>query len=58
MLVALEDGETATHGAAFMAAKVATAQFYGDHILTQAPGLALRVLLGGDAVMALAQEAF
>lgn len=43
---------------AFMAAKVATARFYADHILTQAPGLRDSIVEGAQAVCSLALEAF
>ena len=42
----------------FMQAKVATARFYGDHILTKVPGQAESILYGAEAVMALPQDAF
>ena len=43
---------------AFMAAKVATAQFYAQHILSKVPGLRAAIVHGGDSVMALPMEAF
>ena len=42
----------------FMQAKVATARFYGDHILSKAPGIALSIVHGADAVMALPEAVF
>jgi hypothetical protein len=44
--------------AAFMQAKVVTARFYGDHILTKAQGLRDSIVEGGDSVTALALDAF
>jgi hypothetical protein len=43
---------------AFLEAKIATAKFYGDHLLVQAPGLRDTVVKGGDGVMALSEEQF
>jgi alkylation response protein AidB-like acyl-CoA dehydrogenase len=43
---------------AFLAAKIATAWFYGDHVLVQAPGLRDTVVRGAPAVMALSEEQF
>jgi alkylation response protein AidB-like acyl-CoA dehydrogenase len=42
----------------FYAAKISTARFYGDHVLSQAPGLAATVANGSSAVMALTDEQF
>jgi len=42
----------------FYAAKIATARFYADHVLSQAPGLAATVVSGAAGVMALADEQF
>ena len=44
--------------ASFQKAKIATARFYGDHVLVQAPGLRETVLSGGAAVMALGEDEF
>ena len=41
-----------------MQAKIATARFYADHILTKAPGLRDSIVEGADSVTALALEAF
>jgi hypothetical protein len=38
--------------AAFLRAKLLTARFYGDHILTQAIGLAAATMRGADSVLA------
>ncbi len=43
---------------AFMQAKVSTARFYADHILTQVPGMRDSIVDGAAAVTALALEAF
>jgi hypothetical protein len=42
----------------FLEAKLATALFYGDHILVQASGLRDTVVKGGAGVMALSEEQF
>jgi len=43
---------------AFYAAKISTARFFGDHLLSQAPGLAATVTSGAAAVMALSEDQF
>ena len=43
---------------AFMQAKVATAQFYAEHILTRTTSLRDSILAGGDSACALALDAF
>jgi len=42
----------------FCEAKIATARFYGDHVLVQAPGLRDTVVKGAAGVMALNEEQF
>jgi len=42
----------------FFEAKIATARFYGEHVLVQAPGLRDTVVKGGGGVMALSDEQF
>jgi len=42
----------------FHSAKISTARFYADHVLSQAPGLAATVTSGSAAVMALAEDQF
>ncbi len=42
----------------FMQAKITTAQFYAEHIMSRIPGLRDSILLGADSVMSLALEAF
>jgi alkylation response protein AidB-like acyl-CoA dehydrogenase len=44
--------------ASFLEAKLATARFYGEHVLVQAPGLRDTVVKGGAGVMALSEEQF
>ncbi len=44
--------------AAFYQAKIATARFYADHVLTQAAGLRNTVVRGAAGVMALSEEQF
>ena len=57
-LMAAEDALAAGTDADFMQAKIATARFYGDHILNKAPGLRDSIVEGADAVTALALESF
>ena len=42
----------------FMRAKIITARFYADHLLTKAPGMRDSILDGADSVMALPLEDF
>jgi 3-(methylsulfanyl)propanoyl-CoA dehydrogenase len=42
----------------FLKAKIATARFYGDHVLVQAGGLRDTVVKGGAGVMALREDQF
>ena len=42
---------------AFLQAKLATARFYADHVLVQAPGLRDTVVKGASAVMAVPEDA-
>ena len=44
--------------AAFMQAKITTARFYADHILSKAPGLRDSIVEGADSVTDMALEAF
>ncbi len=57
-LVAAEDALAAGQDIEFMAAKIATARFYGDHILNKATGLRDSIVEGADAVTALSLESF
>ncbi|MSQ70989.1 MAG: acyl-CoA dehydrogenase [Betaproteobacteria bacterium] len=43
---------------AFYEAKISTARFYADHVLSQAPGLRNTIVQGARGVMALAEEQF
>ncbi len=43
---------------AFMQAKITTARFYADHILSRAPGVRDAIVEGAEAVTALAADAF
>ena len=44
--------------AQFLRAKIGTARFYADHLLSQVPGLRHTVQHGAPGVMALAEEQF
>ena len=57
LLVALTP-EAQAQDAAFMAAKVTTARFYADHILSKAPGIRDSIVHGASSVNAMALEAF
>jgi alkylation response protein AidB-like acyl-CoA dehydrogenase len=46
------------HDAAFMQAKITTARFYADHLLTKAPGMRDAIVEGADAVTALDLASF
>jgi alkylation response protein AidB-like acyl-CoA dehydrogenase len=51
--LAAKEGEQA-----FYEAKITTARFFADHVLSQAPGLAATVAQGASSVMALPDEQF
>jgi hypothetical protein len=55
---ALASGDFGVFSADFMRAKITTARFYADHLLTRAPGLRDSIVEGGDSVTALALDAF
>jgi len=57
-LAVAEDLAKAGTDVAFMKAKIATARFYADHLLTKIPGLRDSIVDGADSVIALALEAF
>ncbi|MFM8575990.1 MAG: acyl-CoA dehydrogenase [Limnohabitans sp.] len=57
LLVALMP-EAQAQDAAFMAAKVTTARFYADHILSKVPGIRDGIVEGAGSVTALPLEAF
>ena len=42
----------------FYPAKIATARFYADHVMTAAPGLALEVVQGGASALELDESMF
>ena len=55
---ALASGDAGDFGADFMHAKITTARFYADHLLTKAPGIRDAIVEGSDSVNALAVDAF
>ena len=55
---ALASGDAGDFGADFMRAKINTARFYADHLLTKAPGIRDAIVEGADSVTALAVDAF
>ena len=57
-LIAAEDNLTAGNDVPSMEAKIATARFYGDHILARIASLRDTVLNGGESVTALSLDAF
>ena len=57
-LMVAEDQLAAGVDTDFMQAKIATARFYGDHILNKAPALRDSIVEGADAVTAMALESF
>jgi len=57
LLVAQEQLAAGTN-VAFMQAKITTARFYADHLLSKAPGLRDSIVDGADSVTALPLEAF
>ncbi len=58
LLVAERRLEVGEGDAAFLKAKVATAHFYAEHLLSKAPGTCDAIVDGGDSVMALALDSF
>ncbi|MFI5445287.1 acyl-CoA dehydrogenase [Polaromonas sp. UC242_47] len=57
-LLVAEEELTKGNDADFMKAKIITAVFYADHLLSKAPGLRDSIVEGADSVTALALEAF
>ena len=55
---ALASGDAGDFGADFMRAKITTARFYADHLLTKVPGIRDSIVEGADSVTALAVDAF
>jgi len=54
----LATGDTGVFSADFMHAKITTARFYADHLLTQAPGMRDSIVEGADSVTAQVFDAF
>ena len=57
-LLVAEDKLAAGEETDFMAAKITTARFYGDHILARVPGLRDSIVEGADSVTSMALDAF
>ena len=55
---ALASGDAGDFGSDFMRAKITTARFYADHLLTKVPGIRDSIVEGADSVTALAVDAF
>jgi 3-(methylthio)propanoyl-CoA dehydrogenase len=57
-LLAAEDCLAKGEDTAFMQAKIVTARFYADHMLSKAPGVRDSIVEGAESVTALALDAF
>jgi 3-(methylthio)propanoyl-CoA dehydrogenase len=57
-LMAAEDRVAEGVDVPFMQAKIATARFYGDHILNRATAMRDSIVDGADSVTSLALESF
>jgi alkylation response protein AidB-like acyl-CoA dehydrogenase len=57
-LVAQQKLDAGEGDASFYKAKIATARFFADHILSQAPGLRASIVDGSAGVLALAEDQF
>ena len=57
-LLVAEDELVAGNDTAFMQAKITTARFYADHILSKVPGIRDSIVEGADSVTEMALEAF
>jgi hypothetical protein len=57
-LLAAQEQMAKGEDVAFMQAKVITARFYADHLLTKVPGLRDSIVEGAGCVTALALDAF
>jgi 3-(methylthio)propanoyl-CoA dehydrogenase len=57
-LLAAEDKLAAGDKSEFNSAKVTTARFYGDHILSRVPGLRDSIIEGADSINSMALDAF
>jgi len=55
---ALASGDAGDFGSDFMRAKITTARFYADHMLTKAPGIRDSIVEGAESVTELAVDAF
>ncbi len=57
-LLVAQDELAKGQDSAFMQAKIITARFYADHLLTKAPGLRDAIVEGAESVTAMALDAF
>ncbi|WP_295855373.1 acyl-CoA dehydrogenase [uncultured Xylophilus sp.] len=57
-LLAAQDCLDRDQDRAFMEAKIATARFYAEHLLSRVPGLRDSIVRGADSVMAMPLDAF
>ncbi len=57
-LLVAQEQIAAGHDAAFMKAKIITARFYADHLLSKAPGIRDSIIEGAECVTAMALESF
>ncbi|MOA52075.1 hypothetical protein D3C78_1753110 [compost metagenome] len=57
-LVAQQCLKVASFEQDFYSAKLVTARFYADHVLSRAPGLAHTLIQGGDSALALGDDQF
>jgi alkylation response protein AidB-like acyl-CoA dehydrogenase len=57
-LIAAEDGLAAAGDADFLRAKIATARFYAEHILSKVPGVRDSIVEGSTGITSMALEAF
>ena len=57
-LLVAQDALAKGEDAAFMQAKITTARFYADHLLSKAPGVRDSIVAGAASVTALPLEAF
>ena len=57
-LLAAEDELAAGNDIDFMKAKITTARFYADHMLSKAQGMRDSIVEGAESVTALSLEAF
>jgi hypothetical protein len=57
-LLAAQEQKAAGTDVAFMTAKIVTARFYAEHLLSRAPGVRDSIVEGADSVTSLALDAF